>query len=37
VYTSCTEVPPSETVVPEDSCGGATSFMITLSDFFSRP
>src|SRR5215212_3311352 len=36
-YTSGTEVPSSETVVLEDPCGGATSFMVTFSDFSSRP
>src|SRR5918995_6144219 len=37
VYTSCTEEPSSETVVPEDPCGGATSFMVTSSAFSSSP
>src|ERR671911_3082405 len=37
VYTSCTEVPSSETVVPGVPCSGATSFMVTSSDFSSSP
>src|SRR5215218_4056594 len=38
VYTSRTEAPPPATdFVPENSFGGATSFMVTLSVFSCRP